>query len=86
MGEYEELFKFAAKMGALEGYLYERNNVEPLDNWVSNIGDMFLSLPDNVKEDIRNELSSVLTKTLTYGGQVLDEGIRTKLNNLLLSL
>ena len=28
--EYEELFKFAAKVGALEGYLYEREKVEPL--------------------------------------------------------
>jgi hypothetical protein len=37
MAEYEELFKFAAKAGALEGYLYKREKVESLDNWVSNI-------------------------------------------------
>ena len=86
MGQYEELFKFAAKAGALEGYLYEREKVEPLYDWVSNMERMYAGLPDNVKEDIRNEISSVLTRTLTYGGKVLEEEIRTKLNNLLLAL
>ena len=86
MGEYEELFKFAAKAGALEGYLYEREKVEPLYNWVSNIEKMYASLPDNVKNDIRSELTSVLTRTLTYGGKVLEKEIRIRLNNLLLAL
>ncbi len=86
MGEFEELFKFAAKAGALEGYLYEREKVEPLYDWVSNIERMYASLPDDVKEDIRNEFNSVLTRTLTYGGKVLDEGTRTRLNSLLLTL
>ena len=86
MGEYEELFKFAAKAGALEGYLYEREKVEPLYNWVSNIERMYASLPDKVKEDIRNEFSSVLTRTFTYGEKVLEEEIRTRLNNLLLAV
>jgi len=85
VGEYEELFKFAAKAGALEGYLYEREKVEPLYNWVSNIEKMYANLPGNVREDIRNEFSSVLTRTLTYGGKVLGEEIRTRLNNLLLA-
>ena len=86
MGEHEELFKFAAKAGALEGYLYEREKVEPLYNWVSNIERMYASLPDNVKADIRNEFSNVLRRTLTYGGKVLEEGIITRLNNLLSAL
>ena len=67
MGEYQELFKLAAKAGALEGYLYQREKLEPLYDWVSNIQRMHASLPDNVKEDIRNELGRVLTRTLTYG-------------------
>lgn len=83
MGEYEELFRFAAKAGALEGYLYEREKVEPLYNWVGNIEKMYTSLPDDIKRDIRNEFSGVLTRTLTHGGKVLEEEIRTKLNNLL---
>ena len=84
MGEYEELFKFAAKAGALEGYLYKRNEIEPLHNWVSNIEKMYARLPEDVKKDIKNEFGCVLTRTLDYGGKVLAEELKTKLNNLLL--
>ena len=86
MGEYEELFKFAAKAGALEGYLYEREKVEPLHNWVSNIEKMYASLPDSLKEDIENELRVVLTRTLNNGEKVLEEELSTRLNNLLSAL
>ena len=86
MGEHEELFKFAAKAGALEGYLYEREKVEPLYDWVSNIERMYAGLPDKAKEAIRNEFSRVLARTLTYGGKVLEKEIRARLNNLLLAL
>ncbi|MFC2060645.1 hypothetical protein ACFLTZ_06140 [Chloroflexota bacterium] len=86
MGEYEELFKFAAKAGALESYLFERDKVEPLNNWISNLLNMYASLPDTIKKDIRDEFSRVLTKTLTYGEKVLEAELKTKLNNLLLSL
>lgn len=82
MAEYDSIFKFAAKAGALEGYLYEREKVEPLDNWVANIDAMYRSLPDSVKE----EFGVVLRRILTYGGKVLEEEIKTKLNNLLSAL
>ncbi len=86
MEEHQELFKFAAKAGALESYLYQRDKIEPLDNWISNIEKMYAGLPDSVRNDIREELSRVLTKTLTYGDKVLAEGLKTRLNNLLTSL
>jgi hypothetical protein len=86
VGEYEEFFTFAAKVGSLEGYLYEREKVEPLDNWVSNMEKMYANLPDNVKKDIRSELGRVLTRTLTHGGKVLDDEIKSRLNNLLAAL
>ncbi len=86
MSEYASVCKFAAKAGALEGYLYEREKLEPLDNWVANIEEMHRGLPDGVKNDIREELGVVLKRTLDYGAEVLDEGIKTKLNNLLLAL
>ena len=86
MQEHEALFKFAAKAGSLEGYLYERENIEPLSNWVSNLETMYASLPEEVKDQIRNELSTVLERTLNYGGTRLEEEIRTRLNNLRSSL
>ena len=86
VAEYDKIFKLAAKAGALEGYLYEREKIEPLDNWVTNIDVMYQSLPDSVKDDIKEEFSVVLRRTLAYGAKVIDEEINTKLNNLLLSL
>jgi len=86
MEEYEALFRFAAKAGSLEGYLYERQKIEPLSNWVSNLETMYANLPDEVKAQIRNELSNVLARTLNYGGALLEEEIRTRLNNLRSSL
>lgn len=83
MGDYIELFKFAAKAGALEGYLYERKKIESLNRWVSNIERMYANLPDNIKNDIDSELKDVLTRTLANGEKVLKEEIKTKLNNLL---
>jgi hypothetical protein len=86
MEEHEALFKFAAKAGSLEGYLYEREKIEPLSNWVSNLETMYANLPDEIKAQIREELSNVLARTLNYGGRVLEEEIRTRLNNLRSSL
>ncbi|UCG64268.1 MAG: hypothetical protein JSW12_16740 [Deltaproteobacteria bacterium] len=86
MEEYEALFKFAAKAGSLEGYLCEREKIEPLSNWVSNLETMYANLPDEVKAQIRDELSNVLARTLNYGGALLEEEIRTRLNNLRSSL
>lgn len=86
MGEYEELFKFAAKAGALEGYLYERERIEPLDNWVNNIVSMYYNLPASIKEEIQNEFTVVLTRTLKYGENVLQKEIITRLDNLIPSL
>ncbi|MFC1968375.1 hypothetical protein ACFLVX_03175 [Chloroflexota bacterium] len=82
MGKYQELFKFAAKAGSLEGYMYQREKLEPLSNWVSNLDSMYRNLPDEVKEDIREEYNSILTKVLLYGEKVLEEEIRSKLNRM----
>ncbi len=86
MAEYDRIFKLAAKAGALEGYLYQRKELEPLDNWVANIDAMFRSLPDSVRDNIKEEFGVVLRRSLTYGAKVLEEEIKTKLNNLLLTL
>ena len=86
MSENKELFLFATKAGALEGYLYERENLESLDNWVSNVEKMYASLPDNIKGDIKGEFGKVLQRTLEYGEKSIGEEIRTRLNNILLAL
>ncbi len=80
---YAELFKFAAKAGSLEGYLYEREEAKPLSNWVENIGEMYHSLPDDVRKDIDREFGIVLTRTLGFGNKILAPELKSKLDNLL---
>jgi galactose-1-phosphate uridylyltransferase len=86
MEEYEALFKFAAKAGSMEGYLYEREKIEPLSNWVSNLETMYANLPDEVKARIRDELGNVLSRILQYGGARLEQEIRTRLHTFRSSL
>lgn len=86
MGEYEQFFKFAAKAGALEGYLYEREKIEPLTNWVNNIDNMYKKLPENVKRGVKQEYGIVLATILKNGEQVLEDEIKSKLNNMLSEL
>jgi len=83
MGEYAEFFKFAAKAGALEGYLYEREKIEPLSNWVNNMQVMYDKLPADVKKEIKEEYSTVLTRILKHGEKVLSDEIKSKLNSML---
>ena len=86
MGEYAEFFKFAAKAGALEGYLYEREKIEPLSNWVNNMLVMYNKLPADVKKEIKEEYSTVLTRILNNGEKVLSDEIKSKLNSMLSEL
>ncbi len=86
MGEYAEFFKFAAKAGALEGYLYEREKIEPLSNWVNNMQVMYDKLPADVKKEIKEEYSTVLTRILQHGEKVLSDEIKSKLNSMLSEL
>ena len=86
MEEYEALFRFAAKAGSMEGYLYEREKIEPLSNWVSNLETMYAKLPDEAKAQITDELGNVLARILQHGGAHLEEEIRTRLHTFRSSL
>ena len=81
--QYQELFLFAAKAGALEGYLFKRRKVESLDNWVDNIGRMYRELPAAVRKEINPVLVTVLKRALEYGDKVLKPGLREKLEQML---
>jgi hypothetical protein len=85
VGDCMELFLFASKAGALEGYLYERAKTEPLTNWIDNIDNMYRGLPDSVKNEINEVYVLVLRKILQYGENVLDDLLKKKLK-LMLSL
>jgi len=82
---YQELFLFAAKAGALEGYLFKRTKVEPLDNWIDNIGRMYQELPAAVRREVDPALIPVLKRILEYGQKVLESGLREKLEQMLMT-
>jgi hypothetical protein len=83
MSTNSELFRFAAKAGSLEGYLFQRDKVEPLADWIGNIDRMYRSLPRSLQQDIKTEFREVLQKALEYGDKVLEPSLRKKLEKLL---
>ena len=83
MKEYKEVFFFAAKLGALEGYLCKRRRVEPLDNWIGNISSMYQDLSPGLKKELAPDLVPVLERILEYGKRVFDTEQRGKLERML---
>ncbi len=83
--QYKELFLFAAKAGALEGYLFRRRKVEPLANWVDNISRMYGELSPEVKREVAPVLAPVLERVLKYGERLLESGLMEKLQQLLVA-
>ncbi len=83
--QYRELFLFAAKAGALEGYLFGRREVETLDSWVENVGGKYQELPAAVRTEVDPVLVPVLKKILEYGESTLKPGLRGKLEQMLLA-
>ena len=81
--ERQELFLFAAKAGSLEGYLFERSEVEPLSNWVDNIDKMYGGLSSAVKAEVAPVLVPVLKRILEYGVKTLEPEMREKVENIL---
>ena len=83
--EYQELFLFAAKVGALEGYLFRRRKVEQLTEWIDNISKMYQDLSPAVKREVGLVLLPVLERILAYGGKVLAPSLREKVKQILLA-
>lgn len=81
--ERQPVFLFAAKAGALEGYLFERTDVEPLTNWIDNIVRMFYDLSPEVRKELAPVLVPVLERTLKYGKDVLEPALKEKLEQIL---
>ena len=82
MSESREFFKFAAKVGALEGYLFQRDSVESLIDWTGNIEKMYQGLSSDIQKDIEGDFREVLQKILKYGDRVLDPELKKRLGQL----
>jgi len=89
MSLHSDLFNFSAKVGCLEGYLYERENADTstLPNWVGNIERMYWNLPDEVKRDFLEDYKHILEKIIRSAERILkDDEVLTKLKKMILDL
>lgn len=90
MAVYHDLFDFAAKVGCLEGYLYERHNLEPayLPNWTDNIERMYRALPEEAKKDSKELYRTVLKKISSHCEKLLgaNDPVTKKVSALLAEL
>ena len=82
-----DLFNFSAKVGCLEGYLYERKeaDISTLPNWVGNIEKMYRNLPAKTKRDFLEDYKHILEKILQSYEKILkkDDGVLTKLKRMI---
>ena len=83
MQEHKEVFFFAAKLGALEGYLFERRRVEPLDNWLGNISRIYQDLSPASKKKLAPDIVPVLERILEYGKRAFKPEQKGKLERML---
>ena len=63
---YREIYAFAASAGALEGYVYPRQDLtaDSLDNWVGNIVKQYHYLPEEVRESFQPSLDRTLGRAV----------------------
>jgi len=66
MGIYQEVYDFAAKAGALEGYVYPKEKVDLgyLPRWVDNLVDHYRRLPSEVREEFQSLCNGTLGRTI----------------------
>ena len=66
MGIYKEVYNFAAKTGALEGYVFPKEKVDLnyLPKWVDNLVNQYRALPSEVREEFQGLCNGTLGRTI----------------------
>lgn len=66
MGIYSELYDFAARTGALEGYVYPRSGVDVsyLPRWADHIVEQYHRLPAEAREEIQSLFDGTLGRAI----------------------
>jgi hypothetical protein len=75
MHPFTQLYEFAASVGALEGFVYRRPDVEAgtIEKWVENLGKAYQLLPEEILKEIQPALDGTLGRAVKSVGQVLGE-------------
>jgi hypothetical protein len=63
---YRDIYEFAASAGAFEGYVYQKEMLDPvsLNNWVTNLVKQYGALPKAVRVDIQRPLDRTLGRAV----------------------
>ena len=72
---FTQLYEFAASVGALEGFVYRRPDVEAgtIEKWVENLGKAYSSLPEKVLKEIQPALDGTLGRAVKSVAKALGE-------------
>jgi len=76
---YGEIYEFAASAGALEGYVYRREeaDLKALPVWIANLHQAYRLLPETVLEHIQPLVDMTLGRALRSLSPVLGEDHET---------
>ena len=63
---YKDIYEFAASAGAFEGYVYQREKLDPahLNNWVKNLVAQHQALPNDVLDSFQPSLDRTMGRAV----------------------
>ncbi|HME45516.1 MAG TPA: hypothetical protein VKF36_20665 [Syntrophorhabdales bacterium] len=66
MGTYRMLYDFAAKVGALEGYVYPKEKIDPqyLPAWVDHVVEGYEALPSETRAEFQDLCDATLGRAI----------------------
>ncbi len=72
---YMKIFEFAASAGALEGYVYQKENIDmaALPKWVDNLVTAYQHLPTEVRDAIQSSLDQTIGRAVKSLASLLGE-------------
>ncbi len=72
---YLQLYEFSASVGALEGFVYKRPDVEAatIEKWVENLEKAYKLLPEEVLKEIQPALDGTLGRAVKSVSTVLGD-------------
>lgn len=73
---YENIYEFAASAGALEGYVYQKKDLDmnALAKWVDNLVAAYSRIPTEAREEIQSSCDQTLGRAIKSLIPLLGEG------------
>jgi hypothetical protein len=88
MDIYKEIYEFAASAGALEGYVYHRDEIDPryFGNWIDNLVKQYHTIPEDIREVFQPSLDRTVGRAVLSLVPVLgrDHGHIQKLKSIMM--